>query len=120
MTYQDLVEKAAEVYCSADASSIQGHLAVQFNVTGEGEGAFYLEVENGKVDIQPFEYYDRDAIVYIPGDVLYDILDGKLTMEQAYNDLMLGIEGELGAAILLKDIAVKHSKLKKLNSFQTT
>ena len=110
MTYHDLVEKASKVYSKADASSIQGHLAVQFNVTGEGEGAFYLEVEDGKVDVQPYEYYDRDAIVYISGESLYSILDGKITFEDAYNELMLGIEGDLGAALLLKEIAVKKQK----------
>lgn len=107
MTYHDLVALAQKVYDKADASTIQGHLAVQFNVTGEGEGAFYVEVQNGVVDIQPFEYYDRDAIIYIPGDVLNNILRGNLSLEDAYNNLMMGIEGDLGAAILLKQIVIQ-------------
>lgn len=112
MTYHDLVALAQKVYNRADASSIQGHLAVQFNVTGEGEGAFYVEVRNGEVDIQPYEYYDRDAIVYIPGDVLNQVLRGVISLEEAYNNLLLGIEGDLGAALLLKQIVLDGDRHK--------
>ena len=34
----------------------------QFNVTGEAEGIFYAEVKEGKLYVEPYEYYDRDAI----------------------------------------------------------
>ena len=107
MTYHELVEKAKEVYEHADASEVRGHLAVQFNVTGEGEGAFYIEITDGNVEVMPYEYYDRDAIIYIPGPVLYEIIDGKIKFEDAYNELMLGIEGDLGAALLLKQVRLK-------------
>ena len=108
MTYHELVEKAKEVYEHADASEVRGHLAVQFNVTGEGEGAFYIEITDGNVEVMPYEYYDRDAIIYIPGPVLYEIIDGKIKFEDAYNELMLGIEGDLGAALLLKQVRLKR------------
>ena len=102
------MEKAKEVYEHADASEVRGHLAVQFNVTGEGEGAFYIEITDGNVEVMPYEYYDRDAIIYIPGPVLYEIIDGKIKFEDAYNELMLGIEGDLGAALLLKQVRLKR------------
>ena len=108
MTYHELVEKAKEVYEHADASEVRGHLAVQFNVTGEGEGAFYIEITDGNVEVMPYEYYDRDAIIYIPGPVLYEIIDGRIKFEDAYNELMLGIEGDLGAALLLKQVRLKR------------
>lgn len=107
MTYHELEAKAKDVYEHSDASEVRGHLAVQFNVTGEGEGAFYIEITDGVVEVMPYEYYDRDAIIYIPGPVLYDILDGKISFEHAYNELMLGIEGDLGAALLLKQVRLK-------------
>lgn len=107
MTYHELVKKAKDVYENADAGEVRGHLAVQFNVTGEGEGAFYIEITDGKVEVMPYEYYDRDAIIYIPGPVLYEIIDGKIKFEDAYNELMLGIEGDLGAALLLKQVRLK-------------
>ena len=107
MTYEEIVGKALIVYAKADAKEITGHLAIQFNVRGEGEGAFYLEVSEGKVDIQPYEYYDRNAIITVASDVLIDMLDGKLGIDEAYNDNKLHVEGDLGAALLLKKINIK-------------
>ena len=114
MTYEQLVAETRKYFDNADASSINGHLAVQFNVTGEGEGAFYVEVADGRAMTEPYEYYDRDAIIYITGDTLLEILNGKLTLEDAYNELRLGIEGDLGAALLLKTIKpVAKENVKK-------
>ena len=107
MTYEEIVGKALIVYAKADAKEITGHLAIQFNVRGEGEGAFYLEVSEGKVDIQPYEYYDRNAIITVASDVLIDMLEGKLGIDEAYNDNKLQVEGDLGAALLLKKINIK-------------
>lgn len=107
MTYEEIVGKALIVYAKADAKEITGHLAIQFNVRGEGEGAFYLEVSEGKVDIQPYEYYDRNAIITVASDALIDMLDGKLGIDEAYNDNKLQVEGDLGAALLLKKINIK-------------
>ena len=112
MTYEEIVGKALIVYSKADATEVTGHLAVQFNVRGEGEGAFYIEVSDGKVDIQPYEYYDRNAIVTVNSDVLIEMLDGKLGIDEAYNDNKVQIEGDLGAALLLKKIAVKKAPEK--------
>ena len=113
MTYEQLVAETRKYFDDADASSINGHLALQFNVTGEGEGAFYVEVADGRAMTEPYEYYDRDAIIYITGDTLLEILNGKLTLEDAYNELRLGSEGDLGAALLLKTITPIAKKTSK-------
>ena len=34
---------------------------MEFEIEGEAEGAFYVELLDGKVDVEPFEYYDRDC-----------------------------------------------------------
>lgn len=44
-------------------SAITKRAFIQFNVTGEGEGAFYLEAKDGKVDVEPYDYNDRDIMV---------------------------------------------------------
>lgn len=119
MTYEEIVGKALIVYAKADATEVTGHLAVQFNVRGEGEGAFYIEVSDGKVDIQPYEYYDRNAIVTVNSDILIEMLDGKLGIDEAYNDNKVQIEGDLGAALLLKKIAVKKAPEKAAEAKET-
>ena len=112
MTYEEIVGKVVVMYKQSDVSEIQGHLALQFNVTGEGEGAFYLEVDNGKVDIQPYEYYDNDAIITIGSDTLIAILDGKLSLEDAFNGNLLWVNGDFGAALMFKKIKPKKKKSK--------
>lgn len=120
MTYEEIVGKALIVYAKADATEVTGHLAVQFNVRGEGEGAFYIEISDGKVDVQPYEYYDRNAIVTVNSDTLIEMLDGKLGIDEAYNDNKVQIEGDLGAALLLKKIAVKEAPGKTIETKETS
>ena len=43
-------------------SDIHEHLAYQFNITGEAEGIFYVEVKEGTLYVEPYEYFDRDAM----------------------------------------------------------
>ena len=62
MKYEEIVEKIRKTCKNVDVSMIQEHLAYQFNIQGEGEGAFYIEVKEGNLYIEPYEYYDRDAI----------------------------------------------------------
>ena len=107
MTYEELVLKAKENYESADASKIKEHVAIQFNITGEAEGAFYLEIYEGKIAIEPYEYYDRDVIVTCDADVLVQIAEGKLGMEKAYLTGKIKAEGNLGKALLLKELTAK-------------
>ena len=113
MTYQELVKKLETAYAKADASAVADHVAVQFNVTGEGEGALYLEVTDGKVDIQPYEYYDRDAIVTTNASALVDIATGRLNISEAYNKGILYVDGDLHKASLLEKIVLKKAAEKK-------
>jgi putative sterol carrier protein len=113
MTYEELVKKVETAYAKADASAVTEHVAVQFNITGEGEGALYLEVADGKIDIQPFEYYDRDAIITTTADTLADIASGKLLMVDAYTNGQLFVDGNLEKVSLLKDIVIKKTRTRK-------
>lgn len=110
MTYEELVKKAKETYGIADASSIKDHVAIQFNVTGEAAGAFYLEISDGKVTIEPYEYYDRDVIVTTDAATLIKLAEGTLGMEAAYLTGKIKAEGDLGKGLLLKELTPKKEK----------
>ena len=110
MTYEELVAKAKESYGTADASAINEHVAIQFNVTGEAEGAFYLEISDGKVSVEPYEYYDRDVIVTCDAETLIKMAEGKLGMEAAYLTGKIKAEGNLGKGLLLKELTPKKAK----------
>ena len=77
MTYQELVSKLKDTYQEKDASKISEHLAIQFNIQGEAEGALYLEIANGQLHVEPYEYYDRDSLFICSAKTLFQIVDGK-------------------------------------------
>lgn len=103
MTYEEIVEKVRETFKDADVSGINEHLAYQFNIEGEGEGAFYVEVKDGQLFIEPYEYYDRDAIFICKHEVLFKIISGKLDPVHAFTVGKLKVEGDLGKALRLKE-----------------
>lgn len=113
MTYEEIVEKVSEAYSTADATSVQEHVAIQFNIEGEGEGAFYLEIMEGKIVVQPFEYFDRDATVFTTAAVLQEIADNKLDVVEAFTTGKLHIEGNLGKAALLQNVKFKEPEKKE-------
>lgn len=113
MTYEELVKVAKDAYCSQDASNIQEHVAIQFNVTGEAAGIFYLEINDGKVSVEPYEYYDRDAIVTADAQTLVELANGTLGMESAYSSGKIKAEGDLGKALLLKSLSGKKAAKKE-------
>ena len=107
MTYEELVEKARNTYGKADAGKIKEHVAIQFNVTGEAEGIFYLEIADGKVKIEPYEYYDRDVIVTTDAKTLIKMAEGKLGIEAAFLTGKIKAEGNLGKGLLLMELVSK-------------
>ena len=88
-------------------SMIHEHLAYQFNITGEGEGAFYAEVKDGQLDIQPYEYFDRDSLFICSADVLFKIISGKMDPVLAFTLGKLKVEGSIEKALRLKEFVKK-------------
>lgn len=103
MSYEELFQKVKKMFGNADVSSIEGHLAYQFNITGEGEGAFYAEVKDGSLYVEPYEYYDRDVIFTCNADVLLKIAGGKLDPVLAFTTGKLKIDGDVDKALKLKE-----------------
>lgn len=103
MTYEEIVTKVRDMFKDTDVSMIKEHLAYQFNLVGEGEGIFYVEVKEGKLYIEPYEYFDRDAIFICKADILFKIISGKLDPVGAFTVGKLKVEGDLGKALRLKD-----------------
>ena len=102
MTYEELFQMVKDMFSKADVSGIKEHLAYQFNITGEGEGAFYAEVKDGVLSIEPYEYYDRDAIFICSADTLLKIAAGKLDPVFAFTTGKLKVEGSLDKALELQ------------------
>ena len=56
MMYEHIVASLREAYGSKDVSDIKEHVAIQFNIWGEGHGALYMEIADGQIHIEPYEY----------------------------------------------------------------
>ena len=112
MTYEELVQQVKEIAEEADAGKIQDHVAFQFNIEGEAAGAFYLDIKDGKSNVEPYEYYDRDVLITSTAETLLKIMEGKLDPVAAYTLQKIRVEGDLGKALLLKEV-VGQKKAKK-------
>ena len=88
----------------ADVSEIQEHLAYQFNITGEAAGIFYVEVKEGKLYVEPYEYYDRDAMFICSAETLKKLASGKLDPILAFTMQKLKVEGNIEKALKLKEL----------------
>ena len=113
MTYEEVVKEAQKIAAKGDASGIKEHLAVQYNVTGEGEGAFYMEVKDGCIDVQPYDYRDRDILVTADAKTILDMMSGKIDIVNAYLTHKITAEGNLGKADILKKLINSAKKAEK-------
>ncbi len=104
MTYADMFSKVKGMMMEADVSTVNEHLAYQFNITGEAEGIFYAEVKEGKLYVEPYEYYDRDAIFICSAETLFKINEGKLDPVLAVTLGKLKVEGNIHKALYLKKL----------------
>ena len=84
MTYESIVETVRNRFKNVDVSSVPGTLAYQFNVEGKVNGIFYVEIKDGKVNVEPYEYYDRNAIIIMNGTNLIKLINGKLDPSLLY------------------------------------
>ena len=98
MTYEEIVGYVKKKAAKADAKNF-GPVAVQIDITGEGEGASYVAVSDGKVDVQPYEYFDHNAKVIADGNDFVAFLDGKKGAE------VLTVAGDEGAVEIVKSFA---------------
>lgn len=104
MTFEELVEEVRIASKDAKLDKVNEHLAYQINIEGEASGIFYIEISEGKVNVEPYEYYDRDAIIITKADTFLKIMNGKLNPVQAFLTGKIKVEGDLGKAAMLEKI----------------
>lgn len=107
MTFEQIVTEIRTRFQDVDLSSIDGKLAIQITLTGEGGGTFYVEVLDGKLSVEPYEYNDRDVAITLSVDTFFKIVSGKLDPVLAFTLGKLKAEGNLGKALELKKFIKK-------------
>ena len=115
MTYAEFFYKIKNRFMGADLSDIKEHLAFQFNIEDEEAGGiFYVEVKDGELAVEPYEYYDRDAMFTATPDTFLKIAEGKIDPIWAFTVQKLKVEGNIDKALRLKDIIeIKQKQMKK-------
>jgi len=104
MEFNELFGKTKEAFGRADTSGIDGKLAYQFDLTGKNGGTFYAEVKDGVLNVEPYEYYDRDVKFTLSAGNFEKMLAGKLNSTLAFTTGKLKIDGEIGKALELKKL----------------
>lgn len=99
MTFEEIVAKVKDKTANANVSNVSDFLAIQVNITGEGEGIFYVEVKDGKLSVEPYEYYDRQAIVTMKSKNFLALMEGKLDPVAAFTLGKLKIDGSVEKVI---------------------
>ena len=103
MQFADILEKARAMAAETDISQVD-FMAVQVNIIGEGSGVFYVEVKNGRISVEPYEYYDRQCAVTLSADTFFQVTSGALDPCKAYDEGSLRAEGDLGRALQFTDL----------------
>lgn len=114
MTYADFFQEIKSKFAGVDVSSIHEHLAFQFNIEDdEAGGIFYVEVKDGKLHIEPYEYYDRHAIFIASPEVFRKLVEGKADPTEEFLTHKLKVEGDFDKALKLKEIIDRRKKERK-------
>lgn len=104
MTYEEIFNQSKEIIMNSDVSNIPGHLAVEVDIVGEGEGAFYIELKDGVLAVEPYDYHDNDCKFIISAKNFLKLANGKLDPVFAFTTGKLKVEGSLEKALEFKKI----------------
>lgn len=119
MTYAEFFYEIKNKFMGTDISDIHEHLAYQFNIEDEEAGGiFYVEAKEGQLYVEPYEYYDRDAMFTADPDTLMKMAEGKVDPVWAFTVGKLKVEGNIDKALRLKeiiDMKTKENKKEKEN-----
>lgn len=98
MKFDELITKVRNIASKTDVS---GHdfLAVQVNITGKESGVFYVEVKDSKINVEPYDYHDRNCAITISLSDFNKLIDGKLDPILAFGTGKLKVEGDVGKAL---------------------
>lgn len=79
ITVNDVVAKIYKRIDKAAGKQVaaEGRAAVDIKLYGSFEAHMYIEVKDGKVSVEPYDYIERDLEAAVPVDVALAIADGR-------------------------------------------
>jgi putative sterol carrier protein len=94
VTLESILEEIKEKTKDFDGNNYHGFLAVQVTLKDIGK-VFYVEVKNGKLSVEPYEYNDRQANMTISAENFVKMINGKLNSVTAFLTGKLKIDGDI-------------------------
>lgn len=88
-------------FVNKDVSNVP-NVVFEFNI--KDIGVFYAKVQDGKLDIQPYNYYDNDVSFTAKFETYQKIISGELDPIKAFFTGKLKVSGDLGKAAILQSI----------------
>mgnify|MGYP000535581844 CR=1 FL=1 len=110
MTYQELVSKLKDTYQEKMLPKSANILPSNLTYREKPKVPMYLEIANGQLHVEPYEYYDRDILVTTSAADLLALAQGSLDILEAYQSGKISAEGNLAKALLLNEIVTGSSE----------
>lgn len=101
MTFFEMFDAAKAGLANANVSGLNGHIAIQIEVTEDGCGIFYAEITDGVLNVQPYNYYDHTAAVTLPHSTLFALLRRETTLPEAVAQEKAFVQGCMESAAQL-------------------
>jgi putative sterol carrier protein len=105
MTYEKIFADIKKIYSKADKDKLGSDFAFQFNISGEGEGSFYVAYRGGILEIAPYDYVDRCALLTASGESFIKLANAKFSLEDAVANGTVEIQGNYDLALELNKLA---------------
>ena len=101
MEFKDCFNELKKDFVNKDVRNIP-NVVFEFNI--KDIGVFYAKVQDGKLDIQPYSYYDNDVSFTAKFETYKKIISGELDPIKAFFNGRLKVSGDLCKATILQNI----------------
>ncbi|MCD7751135.1 MAG: SCP2 sterol-binding domain-containing protein [Lachnospiraceae bacterium] len=91
-TFPKLFAQIKEKLELTDSTVLSGHAAYEFHIS-DPDGIFYVEISDGRIDVQPYDYHDNQGVFTASAATYEALCEGSLTPITAYAAGRLKISG---------------------------
>lgn len=104
--FDELITVVRDLLKNGDFSNVNEHVAIHVNVTDLGQRPFYIEIDKGQVKVEPFGYYDYDAVLNADSEIILEMLNHKKDLRIELQTGRVGAYGNLYKLAQLRDAIV--------------
>ena len=77
---------------------------IQFNLTGDGGGNYYVEIKEGTANVQEGSHASPNMTMTLAASDYVDLINGKLNGQMAFMSGKLKIAGDMGLAMKMQTL----------------